>query len=187
MRLLIILLATVALGGIFPAGFPREFKSASESVAALQTRKPSGTLRANSLCARDEQVIFSCTVKRTAKIVSLCASHDLDKGHGYLQYRFGLPENVELEFPKDRQSTQQQFHYSHYFRYQFDETEIRFNINGYEYSIFDNYDGEEKRAISQQGVSVTALGKPREISFVCSAKPKADYSKLADVLPQNQQ
>ncbi len=150
-------------------------------------KRPTSALQATSLCAKDENIIFSCAVKRTSKIVSLCASRDLDKERGYLQYRFGLPGKVELEFPKGRQGTQHQFRYSHYFRYQVDLTEISFNINGYEYQIFDDYNGEEKPAISTQGVSVTAPGKPKEVSFVCASKPKADYSTLQDVLPHDQE
>src|SRR3989442_9921254 len=45
----------------------------------------------NTLCAKDERVIFSCLIKCPAKIVSICASKDLTSERGYLQYRFGLP------------------------------------------------------------------------------------------------
>lgn len=143
-------------------------------------------LQPNTLCAKDERVIFSCPVKRPAKIVSVCASKDLTGERGYLQYRFGLPGKIELEYPKDRNGTQQKFHYKHYFRAQFDLTEIGFTIDGYEYSVFDDYNGEEKPAISSQGVSVTAPGKPKEVSFVCRTKPKADYSDLQAVLGNDQ-
>ena len=147
-----------------------------------QARRKPLALSSNSLCLIDEHIIFSCAVKRTGKIVSLCASKDLAKERGYLQYRFGLPGKIELEFPKSRQGTQQQFRYSHYFRAQVDLTEINFNIGGYEYSIFDTYNGEEKPAVSEQGVSVTAPGKPKEVSFVCRSKAKADFSDLQAVL-----
>ena len=140
-------------------------------------------LQPNSLCARDERIIFSCPVKRPAKIVSLCASKDLTADKGYLQYRFGLPEKIELEFPKDRTGTQQQFKYSHYFRARVDLTEISFTNNGYEYQITDDYNGEEKPAQTTQGVSVTAPGKPKEVSLLCRTKPKADYTDLQTVLP----
>ena len=103
-----------------------------------------------------------------------------------MQYRFGLPGKIELEFPKDRTGTQQQFHYTHYFRAQFDLTEISFSINGYEYQVTDDYNGEEKPAQIIQGVSVTAPGKPKEASFVCRTKPKADYTDLQTVLPSGQ-
>jgi len=163
---------------------------ASESQTALSVmpaQAGAGKLFAapqpNTLCAKDERIIFSCPVKRAAKIVSVCASKDLTSERGYLQYRFGLPEKIELEYPKDRQATQQKFQYSHYFRAQFEMTSINFTIDGYEYSVFDDYNGEEKPTISTQGVSVTRPGKPKEVSLACRTKPKADYSDLQAVLP----
>lgn len=143
-------------------------------------------LQRGTLCARSERIIFSCPVKRPAKIVSLCASKDLTSERGYLQYRFGLPDKIELEFPKSRTGTQPQFQYTHYFRSQFDLTEISFTINGYEYQVTDDYNGEEKPAQSIQGVSVTAPGKPKDVTLSCRTKPKADYTDLQAVLPSPQ-
>jgi hypothetical protein len=153
-----------------------------------------GLLHPNSLCAKTERIIFSCLTKRpgvrspagSSKIASLCASRDLDKQRGYLQYRYGLPGKVELEFPSSRIGTQQMFQYTHYMRYQVDLTEINFEIDGYQYQIFDDYNGEEKPRISTEGVSVTAPGKPKEVSFVCRTKAKADYSMLDEVLTREQ-
>ena len=156
------------------------------SSAAVATTPPASKLQPNSLCTKDEQIIFSCNVKRPAKIVSLCGSKDLAKERGYLQYRFGLPGKIELEYPKDRQGTQAKFQYTHYLRFQVDLTEINFNLDGYEYQIFDTYNGEEKPKISTQGVSVTAPGKPRDVSFVCRGKAKADFSDLPEVLSNEQ-
>ena len=151
-------------------------------------------LQPNSLCARTEHIIFSCVTKRSgvsasrspAKTASLCASPDLDREQGYLQYRYGLPGKVELEFPSSRTGTQRMFQYSHYMRYQVDLTEINFEIDGYQYQIFDDYNGEEKPRISTEGVNVTAPGKQKEVSFVCRTKAKADYSKLDEVLTREQ-
>jgi hypothetical protein len=140
-----------------------------------------------TLCAKDERIVFSCPVKKPAKIVSVCASKDLTSDRGYLQYRFGLPGKIELEFPKVRQGTQEKFSYTHYFRARFDLTSINFTIDGYEYSVFDDYNGEEKPTISSQGVSVTAPGKPKEVSFVCRTKPTADYTDLQAVFPSGQE
>src|SRR5712691_7480717 len=113
MRLAVLVLSIVALWSCFVVRFASPQSQTSD-------KRPTSALQANSLCAKDEHIIFSCAVKRTAKlpakIVSLCASRDLDKERGYLQYRFGLPGKVELEFPKGRQGTQQQFRYSHYLR-----------------------------------------------------------------------
>ena len=140
----------------------------------------------NTLCAKDERVIFSCPVKRPARIVSLCSSQELTSGKGYVQYRFGLPGRIELEYPKDRSGSQAKFRYTHYFRAQVDLTEISFSVNGYQYQITDDYNGEEKPAQSLQGVSVTAPGKSKEASFVCRTKPKADYTDLELVLSTDQ-
>src|SRR6266481_3651173 len=155
----------------------------TDRTGMLSEPKPEPT----TLCVKDERIIFSCPVKRPAKIVSVCASKDLTNDHGYLQYRFGVPGKIELEYPKDRQGTQAKFQYSHYFRAQFDMTSINFTIDGYEYSVFDDYNGEEKTKISTQGGSVTAPGKPKEVSFVCRTKPKADYNDLQAVLTSGQE
>jgi heat shock protein HslJ len=153
------------------------------------TNKPGGLpakparriMQANSLCEQGEQIVFSCPLKRPAKIVSLCASPDLERNRGYLQYRFGVPRRIELEFPETRQSTQERFDYQHYFRYQVDLTEINFSIEGNRYQIFDAYNGEEKPRVIQYGVTITPPTR-ESVSYHCRTKPKADYSKLADVL-----
>lgn len=160
-----------------------KFSSASESQASLAMAQK---LHPNTLCARDERIIFSCQVRKPAKIVSLCASKNLTNEQGYLQYRFGLPGKIELEYPKDRTSTQQKFQYTHYFRAQVDLTEISFNIDGYEYQITDDYNGEEKPAQTIQEVSVKAPGKEKETSYSCRTKPKADYTDLQAVLSNGQ-
>ncbi len=160
-------------------------------VAVLTTGHPAHTesaaeVQLASLCTASEHIIFSCTVKQ-GKVLSLCGSRDLTKDRGYLQYRFGLPAKVELEFPKDRTGTQQKFHYSHYFRAQVDMTEISFTNEGYQYLLFDTYNGEEKPAVSEQGITITPPGKQNGTTLQCHTKPKADFSILADILPHDDQ
>ncbi len=184
MRIKILPIAIMVLAGWF-LGDERGV-SQTASLQPEDTSKPTATLQPNTLCDRNERVIFSCPVKRPAKIVSVCASKDLTSDRGYLQYRFGLPGKIELEFPKERTGTQTKFQYTHYFRAQFDLTEISFNVNGYEYQVTDDYNGEEKPAQTTQGVSVTAPGKPKEVTFVCRSKPKADYTDLQAVIGNGQ-
>jgi hypothetical protein len=97
-----------------------------------------------------------------------------------LQYRFGKPGNLELEFPKEREKSQQAFKYNHYFRAQVDLTEISFTSDGHQYSIFDDYNGEERRARTVQGVKVTPPNG-KEVTFNCRERAKADYSNLGVV------
>lgn len=142
---------------------------------------PGAPQPAASLCEKSEVVIFSCTIKKPAKIVSLCSSVNVTKEQGYVVYRFGLPGKIELEFPKTLSGTQALFKYSHYFRAQVDETEISFNSEGYKYAIFDDYYGDQNPAIHQQGVRVNAPDD-KETTLICSGRAKANYSNLGDVL-----
>src|SRR5256886_14959274 len=125
MRILILPIAFIVLAVCFIG----DERGASQTLSLQPegTRQPTAALQPNTLCDRNERVIFSCPIKRPAKIVSICASKDLTSERGYLQYRFGLPGKIELEFPKDRTGTQTKFQYTHYFRAQVDLTEISFN------------------------------------------------------------
>ena len=153
-------------------------------LAASQTiSKSVPALQANTLCAKNERVIFSCPIRKSAKIVSVCASRDLTSEKGYLQYRFGLPGKIELEFPKERTGTQQKFEYNHSFRALVDLTEINFSVDGVNYSVFDDYQGEEKPAFSEQGVAINWPGTgKKEVRLTCRTKPKADLGDLQAVL-----
>ena len=154
-------------------------------VAATTTSRPNILqLQAGSLCEKDEKIVFSCPIRRPAKIVSLCSSKELTKERGYLQYRFGLPGKIELEFPKQREQTQSAFKYSHYFRAQFDQTEISFTSGGYEYAIFDDYNGEQKPARTDQGVRITPPNNGKEVTLNCRGRAKARYGDLSEVFPE---
>jgi hypothetical protein len=175
------------LNGMFTSKFSACVLVATLIGAILSTSKSASSqqdgLQPNTLCAKVERVIFGCLLKRPAKIVSLCASKDLTSETGYLQYRFGLPSKIELEFPKDRQDTQQKFEYTHYFRARFELHEINFTVDGVNYSVFDDYNGEEKPEVMLQGVSVNQPGTPKkEVRYLCRTKPKADYTDLEAAL-----
>lgn len=51
-----------------------------------------------TMCQPHEEVYFSCPVKN--KTVSVCASGNISPNNGYVQYRIGRPDKVELEYPK---------------------------------------------------------------------------------------
>lgn len=50
-----------------------------------------------SHCSAQEQIVFSCSLGK--KMVSVCASNDFSANSGYLQYRFGQKDALELAFP----------------------------------------------------------------------------------------
>ncbi len=51
-------------------------------------------------CSLDENVVFSCAVGE--KIASICASKDSSMDSGYAQYRFGLPDKTEFNYPENK-------------------------------------------------------------------------------------
>ena len=162
----------------------RSFLIASLFLCGLVISATSASqLQPASLCESTEKIVFNCTVGKASKLVSLCSSKVLTKDQGYLQYRFGLPGKIELEFPKQREQTQSAFKYSHYFRAQFDQTEISFTSDGYEYAIFDDYNGEQKPAQRDQGIRITSPGG-KETTLNCRGKAKAQYADLAEVFPE---
>lgn len=153
---------------------------------SLTTASNVAQLHPGSLCERDEKIVFSCSLAKPAKpgkVVSLCSSRELTKDRGYLRYRFGLPGKIELEYPKDGERPQEAFKYSHYFRAQVDETEISFSLNGYEYAIFDDYNGEVKPVHNSQGIRITPPNNGKEVTLNCRGRAKAQYGDLPEVFP----
>lgn len=63
-----------------------------------------------SWCAKAEKVLFAC--KHKEKLISLCASNDLNSKDGYLQYRAGKNSKIELEFPKTKKHPSELFFFS---------------------------------------------------------------------------
>jgi len=140
-------------------------------------------MRRGSLCESNEKTVFSCVVGKSAKTVSLCSSIELTKDRGYLQYRFGLPGKLELEFPKQREQTLSLFKYSHYFRAQVDQTEISFTSDGYRYSIFDDYNGEQKPAQHERGIRITPPNG-KEMTLNCLGTATTHYEDLPEAFPE---
>jgi hypothetical protein len=55
---------------------------------------------ADTHCTNTEKVVFSCSFGK--KMVSICASSDLSASAGYMQYRFGAKDKVELQYPQSQ-------------------------------------------------------------------------------------
>ncbi|MBA3804422.1 MAG: hypothetical protein H0X14_01740 [Acidobacteria bacterium] len=143
---------------------PRLYSSLPASLA--HNRTTAEPLKITSLCARDEKIIWSCETDNR-KTVSICGSKQLDKQRGYLQYRFGRPGHVELEYPQQRQNTQTAFAYFRYTRPRVTYLGLRFKLNEYDYEIYDN-SNEEERAGSEAGVTVTPAGNTaKTVDYRC--------------------
>ena len=135
-----------------------------------------------SLCTASEQVLLNWQVIKTGKLVSLCASKDFGKDAGYIQYRFGRPGNIELEFPKDATATQAQFGYSHYFRARVDRTDISFKTDR-KYTLSDDYEGEGGKNLHSYTVTVETPDGKGETEIKCKELQQSKLDKLQEALP----
>ncbi len=145
-------------------------------------------------CTKQEQVIFSCAIVKSPKILSLCASKQLSKKlskqttkeQGSLIYRFGAYKKVELAFPSVRSNSLQAFAYAHYFRSQVDLTEVTFLNQGFRYTIFDYYDAEQKPE-NARGVSIKHVGDAdgNETELLCDKNAQSKLQTLDGIIPCN--
>ncbi len=138
--------------------------------------------KAATLCEKNEKVIFSCGMKKSARILSLCSSKELDKQKGYVQYRFGLPGKIELEYPADRKSTQSAFRYSRYTRPLVTYLALRFETNGYKYSIHEDDVEDIKPPGFASYINITPPGK-KAIEMMCRQPTTGSLMTLEDIVP----
>ncbi|PQA90332.1 hypothetical protein B0A69_20565 [Chryseobacterium shigense] len=115
----------------------------------------------------NEETIFSFDTKNGKKM-----SLVKDKKNGYIQYRFGSKDHVEMEFPNSRtKDSWKQFTYNSYHRgggkqnAGMDLNYLSFSKNNYKYQLFRTYDAENESFST--GITVTdSKGKETEISGV---------------------
>jgi len=118
------------------------------------------TAGAASHCIAGERTLWSCSAK--GKVYELCASADLSKDSGYIQYRAGRLGRIEFIFPEERRHPRGRFRFRPYAR----DAGLQF-INGqYEYELFDQLIGvSEIRIWRKDGkfLSTISCGSSNEI------------------------
>jgi len=120
-----------------------------------------------TLCTPEEVAYFSCAIKGSGKIASLCGSKQIGVDGSYLQYRFGKLLNPEMQFPAENKNSIREFSYAHYFRALVDRNGIGFSNNGYRYVLFSDMETDIKPPLRERGVRVTAPGG-KETTLLCS-------------------
>lgn len=144
---------------------------------------PLNSTKPGSLCAASEQVLWSCEMVKDRKLASVCGSKDLDGTRGYVQYRFGRAGQVELEFPRERTSTQSAFKYSRYTRPLVTYLKLQFVNGGVSYTISDDSNEEEKPAQRYAAITVkNAEANARETTLRCRKPVTGSLMKLENVV-----
>lgn len=118
---------------------------------------------ANTLCTPDETVVFSCATGATGtpRYVSVCASKDVSKTGGYMQYRFGQPSKLDIVFPDKKVPPAGQFTPGNLMFSGGGGSYLQFGRGGYRYTVFSaigNWNPKGGKA-EVQGVAVSNNGK----------------------------
>jgi hypothetical protein len=177
--------ATVAAqsGGVERINASPVFQSSTGPLAHGKTGADSS--RAVSLCAPDEKTVWSCETTHR-KIASICSSRQLDDHSGYVQYRFGRPGRVELEFPHQRQNTQSSFTYKRYTRPLVTYLAIKFTAGGHTYKIYDQFNDEEKPRRREAYISVLAPGGgAKTVDLNCRQPIAGTLMDLEDIVTKS--
>ena len=90
-----------------------------------------------TLCEPHEEVYFSCPIDK--KIISLCASGNISPNNGYVQYRFGTADHIELEFPGKPYPPRNRFSISDISEGNLNFTHIKFNSGNYNYVVYQGF------------------------------------------------
>ncbi|MFP3569726.1 hypothetical protein [Paraburkholderia sp. SIMBA_030] len=125
------------------------------------------TAHAAGLCSANETIVFNCELKENHKIVSMCSSKDLTDKKGFLQYRYGLPNKVELTFPKSRENSQAQFGYDEYSRPDLSTFVVGFNNANYRYEISETTEGGEDVGVTTRSLLVSSEANKRGLKLTC--------------------
>ena len=87
-----------------------------------------------TLCAPHEDIYFSCHEGR--KIISVCASGNISPVNGYVQYRIGRPNAIEMEYPDMPNSPKEHFYLSNISGGNLNFTHLKFTSSKYNYVVF---------------------------------------------------
>ncbi|MFI5013397.1 MAG: hypothetical protein ACHQAY_13730 [Hyphomicrobiales bacterium] len=111
-----------------------------------------------TLCNADETVVYSCSTG--SRFMSICASKDLTKSAGYLQYRYGPGGKPELVYPDPPRHPAGLFTPGTLMFSGGGGAYLRFSKPPYVYTVFSaigNW-GAAKRKATAQGVAVEKDG-----------------------------
>jgi hypothetical protein len=136
---------------------------------------------AQSHCRRDEMDYFSCVIKGSRKVVSLCGNklkHIYETGglEGSIQYRFGIPGQPELIYPKKVAGSVAKFKGVWTKGYRISYDELSFQNQGVRYSLVSGQNDQPNESESFVGVEVKHGTTTTRFSCDKWLTPRTNYS-----------
>jgi len=138
-------------------------------------------VQAQTLCVPEEMNILSCEVGK--KILSVCGSKDLDSEKGWMQYRFGTPEKLDMVYPEKNEHPKKSFKSNRLYSSAEQSLiqELQFKKSNTAYTVYTQ-DIKGKR---EAGVTVTI--KSKDTYLKCkSLKGTTDFNMKIDELNLDQ-
>jgi hypothetical protein len=121
-----------------------------------------------SLCSAGETAIFSCaTVSKKQLAVCARLPHEV-------QYRFGVPGQVELAYPPSARHGPLELRYAEYHRHLVNRYTLSFDSGDFAYSIFDFDEGN----LNEAGVIVRRKTDDKEFVTRCLGKAHGNLTVL---------
>ena len=142
------------------------------AVAALLAW-PNFAAAAPTLCKADELVVFSCPTG--AHTASVCASKNISKDAGAMQYRYGKKDSVDLAYPDAGAKPADTFTSGMMSFSGGGGAWLRFSKGGFVYTVFSAIGkwGPAETAADASGVAIKKDGK-EVAKFPCRAGAAAD-------------
>jgi len=117
----------------------------------------------NALCTDNEQIILSFELEGTSKIISICeADHD----EYYIVFRMGTSNEIDFEFPQNKEDSWNKFVYTYYlrggggFNEGLDLNYLSFEDEGKQYEVYQEYTAEQD--IIMVGLKIVDLETSQE-------------------------
>ncbi|WP_250460490.1 MULTISPECIES: hypothetical protein [unclassified Caballeronia] len=90
-----------------------------------------------TLCHAFEEIYFSCQMDR--KIVSICASGNISPDNGYVQYRYGTVNQLDLQYPDVPLSPRHRIAISDTSGGNAQYTHVKFRQSGFDYVLYQGF------------------------------------------------
>jgi hypothetical protein len=111
-----------------------------------------------ALCRPEEEVLFSCRLETSNRLVSLCASPGMSRGTGYMQYRAGDFDRLEEEFPNRREEYSNLFNYVRVFPAGSEKISLSFVNNNSVYELYSRSDMPPNPPYMERGLRQAPAG-----------------------------
>jgi len=129
-------------------------------------------------CTDKENIVFSCSIGK--KTVSVCSSKNFTSSTGYLQYRFGKKEKLELVFPSLSDPPGRFVNRQWVMLGGGSEAHLRFNHGDYGYVVYSGLGswGEYEGLAVEKAGKIISNNKCKETPLPISEIGNTGFNKL---------